>query len=88
MRLEEVKQAIREPYAWPGGYEKVFLATDGEALCMTCAHENFKEIVYAHKYDDFHGGWLMSAVFINWEDTDLYCSHCNERILSECAEED
>jgi hypothetical protein len=25
-------------------------------------------------------GWNVTAIAVNWEDTDLYCSHCGEQI--------
>ena len=41
--VEQVKQAIREPYAWPGGYPVYVVCSDGAMLCTTCAKDNFKK---------------------------------------------
>ena len=89
LALKEVKEAIREPYAWPGGYEKVLVMSDGEYMHTGCAHENWREIVTAH-IDKRNGypncGWEVAAVEVNWEDSDAYCAQCNERVVSEYAD--
>ena len=87
--LAKVKEAIRWPFAWPGGYEKVLIMSDGEYMHTKCAHANFRDIVSAH-IDGRKGGWPacgweVEGVDINWEDTDAYCAQCGERVISEYA---
>jgi hypothetical protein len=83
MTNEEKLRFLRGPdgklaaWAWPGGYPIVYVAyEDNEPvwLCPQCADK------------DKHKGHLVSAD-INWEDPELYCDDCNERIESAYAEE-
>lgn len=85
--LRDVKNAIREPYAWPGGYPKYVLMDDGEALSVKAAHSEFRRICRA-TLAGYRDGWKAAAVDINWEDPELYCAHTNERIESAYAEPD
>ena len=59
-----------------------FTTKDGEALCIKCVKENLDLI-----YDSIDNGgdpqWEVVACSVNWEDNDLYCSHCNEKIEPE-----
>ena len=34
---KELREAIRTPYAWPGGYKTIIILSDGEAICHECA---------------------------------------------------
>lgn len=70
-------------WAWPGGYPIYFLCYDGEALSFEAAEENAELVRSAIKDKDRHSGWFVVAHEINWEDTEMYCSHTNE--LIECA---
>lgn len=36
--IEQVKELIRVPYAFPGGYPKFLVMNDSECLCHNCAH--------------------------------------------------
>jgi hypothetical protein len=84
--LRAVKQAIRQPYAWPGGYPLYVVMADGEALSCDAARQEWKSIAFA----TLHGlrdGWRALGVDVNWEDTALYCAHTGERIPSAYGEE-
>lgn len=83
--LREVKQAIREPYAWPGGYPKYILMSDGGALSINAVRDNWREICRA-TLAGYRDGWKAECVDINWEDPDLYCDHTGNRIESAYAE--
>lgn len=75
----EIKNAIREKYCFPGGYELVIVLSDGEILCMDCAKKNYKELAYAMQKIDTTGGWLPSAIGIighTIEAEDIQCVHC------------
>lgn len=83
--LRDVERAIREPYAWPGGYPRFILMADGEALSVNAARENWRSIVHStlrRQRDD----WAAAGVDVNWEDPDLFCAHSGERIESAYAE--
>lgn len=84
MTTKELKQYIRNgKYAWPGGYPLYFVTCDGGALSFDTVVENYKEVLYATKYFGDFSGWSVAGCEVNWEDSELRCSHSNE--LIECA---
>lgn len=80
MKLNEVKKAIRNPYAWPGGYPVYTLLSDGELLCPECARQNYSEIVSDTK-GGINGRWSASGSMILWEGIE-YCAHCYKKLDS------
>lgn len=68
-------------YAWPGGYPLYFICDDGGALCFACARKEARNVIWslANKCSD---GWRITATDVNWEDSELYCEHCNKPIES------
>lgn len=64
-----------EAYAWPGGYEIHYIVEDGGVLCHQCANRELERTLDPDD-DQFH---IVDYV-INYEDSDLYCDHCNRRI--------
>lgn len=86
--ISDFKTALRKgPYAWPGGYPLYFLMSDGESLSYIAAWENLKLIMQAIKDKDRQSGWLPVAVEVNWESSDLYCSHTGKPIPSAYGED-
>jgi hypothetical protein len=80
--ISDFRAAIRQGnHAWPGGYPLFFICDDGGALCPKCAKTERRNIVEAIAYN-LAGGWRVSGIDINWEDTTLFCDHCNEKIES------
>jgi len=59
--------------------------TDGACLCKSCAQENRKQIFRSTGEND-RDGWAAAGVDVNWEDAELYCDHCGDRIESAYAE--
>ena len=86
--MANLKNIIRNPYAWPGGYPHYFITADGAALSVESVRENFREICVAWFADDSSGGWLVAGYGINWEDSALYCEHSGKRIESAYAEDE
>ena len=80
-------KALKQPYAWPGGYPTYFVTSDGVALCHKCAIEQGKLITAAIRDRD-NSGWRVVAQDINYEDSSLYCDHCSERVESAYAEDE
>jgi hypothetical protein len=78
---------LKEPYAWPGGYPRYFVCSDGAAIAFKTAHEQRWQIRLAIRTNDNYSGWQVVACAINWEDPDLYCDHTGERIESAYAED-
>ena len=72
------KYLVRHPYAWPGGYPLYAITDDGGVLCHTCCKSEFTSIVGSYPND----GWHVIAIDVNYEDTSLYCDHCNQLIES------
>ena len=85
MNSRELRDAIRTRYAWPGGYPMAVLMDDGTAVCMDCAKSEYKQIAHSNRHN-IRDGWMPEAVFINWEDVDCYCAHCNKQIESAYGE--
>ena len=77
--LRQVKESIRNPYVWPGGYPICALMADGDILCIDALRENYRLVAY----DMVHGvqhGWRVLSVVVNWRDPGLTCSQTGARI--------
>jgi hypothetical protein len=85
--LSQVKDVARNKYAWPGGYPMHIVMSDGESLCADCAKSEFR-LICQSTLSNIRDGWRAEGSDINWEDSDLYCAHCNNRIESAYAEEE
>jgi hypothetical protein len=66
-------------YVWPGGYPVFYIHTHGpkghkeqEVLCPDCANATDPR--------------QLTGDGVNWEDPELFCSRCNNRIESAYAE--
>ena len=86
MRMpDKIKQAIRDQYAWPGGYPLFLITRDGGTLCVECGKKEYKNIVRAIR-QNMSDDWNVTAVDINWEDPNMDCDHCNNPIESAYGE--
>lgn len=83
--IKAVKDFAKHPYAWPGGYPCVAITSDGAALCADCVKKELGNIVTSIA-QNLRDGWKVEGIDINYEDPDLYCDHCNERIESAYTE--
>lgn len=84
--ISDFRKAIRAgAWAWPGGYPKFFITSDGGALCFEAAKEQRRCILEAIA-SDARDGWRVVAVEINWEDSELVCDHSGELIESAYGE--
>jgi hypothetical protein len=81
MDTKTLQECITAKYAWPGGYPMFLVMADGEAVCMNCATKN-EELLLRATNDGYGEDWVCETVTVNWEDTDLYCAHCEEKIES------
>jgi hypothetical protein len=91
MLTDKQKQDIRNViagYAWPGGYPVYALMADSGALCPKCVKSEIRLVVSATADLGCDCGWEIVGAEVNWEDPDLYCDHCGERIESAYAEEE
>lgn len=87
-----LKMAVsRKPldsFAWPGGYPMFYIFADGGCICPKCANANIEQIdadIRVGGHRNSHGGWAINAADVNYEDPDLACDHCGERIESAYA---
>jgi hypothetical protein len=82
--LRFADQLSSSPYAWPGGYPLFAITSDGAALCKKCAATERALIGTTTGTD----GWCVVGIDINYEDPELFCDHCGDRIESAYAEDD
>jgi hypothetical protein len=82
--LEQVKQAIRSPFAWPGGYPVYTVMNAGELLCPACARSNYRLIAEATKTQD-RSDWEAVDVVALWESVGQ-CCHCSKELESAYGE--
>jgi hypothetical protein len=68
---------------WPGGYPMFYLCQDGGVLCSKCANDNRSQIDMAE--ENHNKQWNVIEYDINWEDQELLCDHCEQRIESAYA---
>lgn len=81
-QIEALKDYIREPFAWPGGYLKILLLADGSVICADCARDNFREIVRDTK-NWKRGTSAVEYVGIEYEqeeDCPLLCDECSREV--------
>jgi protein-arginine kinase activator protein McsA len=89
--LKDVKEFIRLPYVWPGGYERVAVTSEGAILCHECAKKNFESIVEEMKDGYKYGptqwrifGFMTEAVSPDGIPDDMkdelisHCDNCNK----------
>ena len=79
--MQTIKQAIREKYAFPGGYPLYIVTNDGGSICVECARAEYKQIAH-DTVKGWKTGWDCAGSDINWEDSELFCDHCGEKIES------
>jgi hypothetical protein len=85
--VDKFDRDLSEPYAWPGGYPRYFICSDGAALSFAAASDCVDLIRDAIAENDTNSGWRVIGCDINWEDAELYCDHTGERIESAYAEQ-
>ena len=80
---KRVKQAIRDKFAWPGGYTIVLLANDGHPICTDCGRSEWKNICSSMMLG-IADGWKIESIFLlegeKEYEGDCICAHCNKDI--------
>ena len=76
-----LKDVIRQPYAFPGGYEKVIVTTDGGIICHKCAKEEYYNMLHSTR-GGYCDGWAVDSVsVVDSDEVDSeYCCHCGREI--------
>jgi hypothetical protein len=75
-------QLIASPYTSVGCYPQFAMTEDAGSLCHKCCNTESRQIGTTTGTD----GWAIVDLGVNWEDPNLYCDHCGERIESAYAE--
>lgn len=81
-KTKRLKDAIRQKYAWPGGYAIVLITHDGAILCCECARDNYKQINHSVRHN-LKDGWNIIGIdnASNMGNTHTeYCDHCNKTV--------
>ena len=77
--VSDFRRAVRfGPFAWPGGYDIMFLTSDGGTLCNACVNAERRNIAdsIATKCND---GWRVTAAFSTADCDEMQvCDHCNQ----------
>jgi hypothetical protein len=86
--LNFLKRAIREKYAWPGGYPLSAITFDGSALCMDCCRKNWWSVCHETLIPGWERwcGWGVQSIDVLWEGGN-YCGHCNANLDAYPSEE-
>ena len=80
------RDIVVEPYAWPGGYAKLAVMTDGGVLCPGCVAENYDSVYRStmHNIDVCHNdGWGIAGIALVEEICDeetTFCDHCGRDV--------
>lgn len=84
--MQSVKEAIRKPYSWPGGYPLSIIMDDGCAICPECAKKEFRQVAHDTVKGWKRTGWNATAVDVLWEGGS-YCDNCNANLDAYPSEE-
>lgn len=75
-----LREAIRQKFAWPGGYAIVGICSDGGVLCCDCMRAEYKQIANARRHR-LNDGWRVEAITTTeCEDAPIDCDHCGKAI--------
>lgn len=67
--------------AWPGGYQLVYVADDGEDVCPPCMNDASNHFHFAGPDDGWKITWAYIAEEREPEDgEEIRCAHCNRLI--------
>lgn len=80
--MRRVRAAIRDVYAWPGGYEMFLVLGDGEDLCMRCARECYREVsTETRRPGGGDSGWQLIGIDATCNtDSEVTCAQCRRRV--------
>ena len=78
--MKIVKDIIRNPYAWPGGYERVSITSDGGVLCHMCLKECYDTVTHSTLHSINDGFQVVAQLISDSIDESLPCDHCNRNL--------
>jgi len=78
---QDLRACLRAgPYCFPGGYEILFLCSDGACLCSKCVREELPNVTDSIR-NNLSDGWRVVAVYTMAEcDESQICAHCNREV--------
>lgn len=76
---KQVKFAVRERYAWPGGYPFIGITNDGAVLCADCMKAEFSQVIRSTR-QGLRDGWGIDGVTILECGEVEWCGHCNREL--------
>jgi hypothetical protein len=80
--VAQLKATLRSgQFAWPGGYQLYFVASDGCALSFEGVKQSLTDCYSAIKHR-LGNGWRIVGCDVNYEDEELYCAHTGKVIPS------
>jgi hypothetical protein len=83
MTLKGIKEALRDgEYAWPGGYQRVFIMADGEIASFAGVSGEWREICRATLGGRRDKQWCVAACEVFWEGAPEQCAITGEWIYS------
>jgi hypothetical protein len=70
----------REPFAWPGGYERFAITDNGACLCHKCCKAEYAQIAASYPGDGWH---VIGASHDGECDSLTVCDHCSAVIVED-----
>ena len=78
-------------YAWPGGYPIIYVTTDGEVVCPSCANNDGDSLPFVTDpalSESSDGSDVIVAGDVFYEGPDELCCHCGVVIESAYGDPD
>ena len=84
--VQILKDTLRHPYAWPGGYAKLLVTSDGGCVCPKCAYDNYAHVLDSTK-KTIGDGWNVVGVLLECDtDAEGFCDNCNDTLWEGCED--
>lgn len=80
---KQIKDFLKSPFAWPGGYEIRPYFSDGETICIDCFKKEIRNIIQDSLISKLDTGWRIIGFSVNWEGPSEYCVQCGKELPSE-----
>ena len=78
--MKQVKETIRKPYTFPGGYEKFAVCKDGGVLCVECLKSEYYNVCRSTLFG-YGDGWEVSGIDAECNLAgSMTCDHCNHTL--------
>lgn len=80
---QQLKACLRNKVVWPGCYDIVYLASDGEILCQDCVRKNLRNVLDSIKHG-YKDGWKVTNCLYEATSAEI-ARECNPDLVSYCA---